>query len=444
MFFTILSLFFLQLAIVSAFGQAFDRKAVFAAEEMVLDNGLKVIVVENHRAPVAAQMIWYGVGSVDEAAGHSGLAHYLEHLMFKGSDGLQPGQFSQEVRRLGGRDNAFTSRDYTAYFQQVPIEGLEKVMAMEAGRMRGLNPPQDHVSSELEVVMQERRQVLDSNPLAQLGERMRHALFVNHPYGRPIIGWMDEIKTLDWPTVKAFYDRFYRPDNAVLIITGAVSAEQGFALARKHYGDIPRIGDMPSRVAFAIPDSRVSQHLILRDATVQQPVWMIRKRAASLAQDKPTALALSIISDWLSGVEGPLYQTFVVEQNLAAAIDFSYSPLSRSDASWSVSVWPAAGKTAEDLNTALTAFFQGLKIDEATLQRVIMRMQDAAVWERDSLIGPAMSIGHVLASGGSLEMAEYWPYELEALSVDQVNAVIKSAFNIDHGVVTGWLQGVGE
>lgn len=439
--FAILALFFLQPATATAQGQEADWQPVFGAKEHVLDNGLRVIVIENRRAPVAAQMLWYGVGSMDELQGKSGLAHYLEHLMFKGSGDLGPGEFSRRIRDLGGRDNAFTSWDYTAYFQQLPVSALETAMAMEAERMRGLNPPLDHTLSERDVVVEERKQVLDSNPMARLSEQMRYALYTNHPYGRPIIGWMHEMRELNWDKAKAFYDQYYRPDNAILILMGDFTAQQGFDWAAQYYGGLENPSTPLERKTFSIPETQVVRHLSLTDPTVRQPVWFAKGLVPSLVEDEGTAMALSVLAEWLGGQDGPLYQSFVVEQKLATAISFSYSPLNRGTADWSVGVWPAQGVRPDQLNEALSVFLNGLEMDEETRQRMVTRIQDAAVWERDSLIGPAMTIGHILKAGGTLRHAEYWPYLVEQVTTDQVNQAVQTILVPTQGRVTGWLSG---
>ncbi|MEM7679568.1 MAG: pitrilysin family protein, partial [Pseudomonadota bacterium] len=196
------------------------KDKVFNAEYFKLENGMDVVVIPNHRTPVITHMVWYKVGSADEKPGHSGLAHFLEHLMFKGSLGFGPGEFSRAVKALGGNDNAFTSRDFTAYFQSVASQHLELVMRMEAGRMRKLNTPIEEVNAERKVVQEERRQRTDNNPQGRFREALNNALYVNHPYNRPVIGWGHEIAELSWQSAKAFYDQYYGPNNATLVVSG--------------------------------------------------------------------------------------------------------------------------------------------------------------------------------------------------------------------------------
>lgn len=431
---------FLQLATVEAQGQ----EAVFNAQMRVLDNGLRIVVVENHRAPVVAQMIWYGVGAKDEASGETGLAHYLEHLMFKGTHSQPPGAFSKLVKRYGGSDNAFTSWDYTAYFQQIPVTNLDEVMAMEADRMRNLNPPQKHAISERAVVVQERNQVLERDPAARLRERMRAALFANHPYGRPIIGWMPEIEKLNWQKAEPFYKQYYRPDNAVLILSGAVTMDQVYEMASRHFGPVTVQGAAVERRTTRIAQSDVRPHFDLFHASVRQALFLMMGFAPSWGMDATDALALQIVDDWLAGVEGPLYQRFVVNEALASAISFSYNPYSLEQSNWSLGLWPIAGQNTASLKSALGDFFANLSITEEELSRVKNRMMDAAIYQRDSLMGPAMTIGHVMAAGGTLRDVETWPERLEEVTVEQVNKAIQTHLSFDQMTVTGWLDGGGE
>ncbi|MBU0859845.1 MAG: insulinase family protein, partial [Alphaproteobacteria bacterium] len=222
------------------------RTRVFNAESFTLANGMTVVVIPNHRVPVITHMVWYRVGAADEPVGKSGIAHFLEHLMFKGTDTMKPGEFSKVIRGLGGNDNAFTSQDYTAYFQSISVEHLEKVMTMEASRMRGLNPPLAEVDSERQVILEERRQRIENDPRAYMAEQMRYALFPNHPYGTPNIGWASEMAELSWDDAKAMYDTWYAPNNAILVVAGDVKMETFKPLAEKIYGGlVPE--DVPER-----------------------------------------------------------------------------------------------------------------------------------------------------------------------------------------------------
>ena len=226
---------------------------MFDAQSFVLPNGLEVVVIPNDRAPVVTSMVWIRAGSADEPWGKSGSAHFFEHLMFKGTPTVGPGEFSKTVRALGGNDNAFTSYDYTAYFESVSVENLERVLAMEADRMRNLDPPPDHFASERKVILEERRERTDNDPRARFSEQLRAALYVNHPYGRPVIGWFDEMEKLDWPTVKKFYDKFYGPNNAILVVSGDTNAEKLRPVVERVFGSLKPLDPVPSRKRPSVP-----------------------------------------------------------------------------------------------------------------------------------------------------------------------------------------------
>ena len=230
-------IFFAVLLVLSGLPEA--RAGVFNPTTFTLKNGMQVVIVENHRVPVVAHMVWYRVGSADEGPGETGIAHFLEHLMFKGTKKRKPGEFSQIVARNGGQENAFTSTDYTAHFQTIAADRLEMVMEMEADRMTNLVITEKEVEPERLVVLEERRSRVDNNPGAILGEHINGALFLNHPYRNPVIGWEHDIKALDIKRILAFYKRWYAPNNAILVVAGAITAEQVRPLAKKYYGKIP-------------------------------------------------------------------------------------------------------------------------------------------------------------------------------------------------------------
>ena len=246
------------------------RKGVFFPDTFMLGNGMQVVVVTNQRVPVITHMVWYKVGAADEVTGKSGIAHFLEHLMFKATDELKPGEFSRIVARNGGRDNAFTSWDYTAYFQNVAADRLELVMRMEADRMANLRLTDETVLPERDVVIEERRQRTENEPGDKLSELVQASLFVHHPYGLPIIGWEHEIRQLTRDDANEFYQTWYAPNNAVLVIAGDVTVDQVRPLAEKYFGSIaPR--PVPARFRVEEPPFAAERRVILRDAQVRQP-----------------------------------------------------------------------------------------------------------------------------------------------------------------------------
>lgn len=402
---------------------------VFDAKTTTLENGLQVVVVENHRAPVVTQMVWYRVGSADEARGKSGIAHFLEHLMFKGSrqvggPDLAPGEFSRTIRTLGGNDNAFTSYDYTAYYQSVPAEHLETVMRMEAGRMRGLMLPEKEVDSERLVILEERRQRTDNNPGAKLAETVDAALFVNHPYGIPVIGWYHEMEDLSWDDATGFYKKYYAPNNAILVVAGDVKAEDVFKKAAETYGTLAPEDNIPPRLRTQSPPLSGRNVVTFHDPTVRQPQVSRIYRVPSANQNPQAALALDVMQEIVAG--GPssrLYQELVVNRKLASAVSLSYDGNALDDSQLWLSGTPAPGVKPQELETALTEELQKLiaePVTETELREALQRMQDEAAYARDSLTGPAMAIGYALITGQKLDDVENWPERIAGVTAAQI------------------------
>ena len=399
---------------------------VFDARTMTLDNGMQVVVVENNRVPVITHMVWYRAGAADEPRGKSGIAHFMEHLMFKGSEGLEPGEFSRVIRNLGGNDNAFTSQDYTAYFQSIAAEHLEKVMTMEAGRMRGMNPPQDEVISERQVILEERSQRTDNNPQAQFGETMNAALYVNHPYGIPVIGWAHEMDDLSWDDAKTFYDHWYAPNNAILVVSGDVEADKVFDLARKIYGPLEQV-EVPVRDRITSPPLSGEKLVTFEHDSIRQPMYQRIYRAPSYRQNEEESLALQVLEDIFgSGSTSRLYKSLVIEDKLATSIGLNYSAAAWDDASMSVYASPAPGITMEQIEAAIDAEINKLVsegVTEQELQDSLNRMQAEAIYARDSLTGPAMVIGYSLVTGSTLDDVEYWPQNISQVTAAQIKSV---------------------
>lgn len=399
---------------------------VFDAKSFMLENGMQVIVIENNRVPVVTQMVWYRTGAADEPRGKSGIAHFMEHLMFKGSEGLAPGEFSKIVRNLGGQDNAFTSQDYTAYFQTIASEHLEKIMTMEAGRMRSMNPPAKEVDSERQVILEERSQRTDNDPNAQFAESLNAALYTNHPYGIPVIGWAHEMEGLSWDDAKDFYDHWYAPNNAILVISGDVDPDKVHDLARTIYGKLEKV-EIPERKRTTSPPLVGDKKLSYAHPTIRQPVYQRIYRAPSFRQNKSEALALQVLEDIVgSGPTSRLYKSLVIDQKLATGAGLSYNPTNWDDGSINLYAIPAPGVSMEQIEEALDAEIAKLVsggITDQELSESITRMQAEAVYARDSLTGPAMTIGYALVTGSSLDDIEYWPRDIGKVKADAVKAV---------------------
>ncbi len=420
---------------------------VFNAETFKLDNGLEIVVIPNHRTPVVTHMVWYKVGGADEMQGKSGIAHFMEHLMFKGSDGLASGEFSKTVKKLGGNDNAFTGQDYTAYFQSIAVEHLEKVMTMEAGRMRGMNPPLQEVESERKVILEERRQRTDNDPRGRFGEQMNAALYVNHPYGTPVIGWFHEMEQLSWDDAKTFYDKWYGPNNAVLIVSGDVTGAQVHELAKKIYGPLARVDSIPVRSRTISPPLYAQTKVLQRHPAIRQAVIQRNYRVPSYRQNAKDSLALQVIEEIMGGgATSRFYKSLVIEQKLATGAGMSYRADSWDDTTLSVHATPAPGKHPEEIERAIEQELRKLVSEGITaeeLQDSKTRMQAAAIYARDSLSGPAMAFGHALATGSSVDDVEYWPGRIEEVTAEQAQDVARRFLDpdgkYDHPPVTGYL-----
>jgi zinc protease len=415
------------------------RTKVFNAERFVLDNGMEIVVIPNDRAPVITHMVWYKIGAAMEPPGKSGIAHFLEHLMFKGSKqiggpDIPSGEFSKIIRRLGGQDNAFTSQDYTAYFQSVPSSALETVMRMEAGRMRGMLLPRKEVLSERSVIMEERRQRTDNNPQARFIEQFNAHSYINHPYGTPVIGWMHEIEKLTWDDAKNYYAQWYAPNNAILVVSGDVTPADVFAKAIDTYGTIKRY-NVPERVYTQSPPMEGVSQLVMKDKAVREPMLYKAYRAPSARQNKDESLALEVLAEIMGG--GPtsrLYQSLVSKQKIASSAGLSYDSSQWEDAGLSLYAVPLPGQDPFSMEAALDTEMRSLAakgVSNDELADAITRMRDRAVYARDSLSGPAMIIGRALASGLSLDDVEYWPYDIADVTTARVQAVARAYLDPD-------------
>ncbi len=418
--------------IIFSFFPSVTHAKIFNAESFKLDNGLEVIIIPNSRAPVVTSMIWYKVGAADEPQGLSGMAHYFEHLMFKGTETLAPGEFSKTVKKLGGNDNAFTGQDYTAYFETIAVEHLDKMLSMEADRMMNLNVPEEHFKSEKKVVLEERRQRTENDPKGLFGEQMRSSLFVNHPYGTPNIGWMDEIKTYEWDDVKTFYNTWYAPNNAVIVISGDITIESLKPLIEKSFGKL-KPKKLPKRIRPAVPKAIGNTTMILKDPSIYQPSFSRIFIAPSFKNEKKDALALQVLEQILSG--GPttrLYKSLVVENKKAISVGFSYSGTALDYGTITLSGTPTADN---EINTLIhdieyeISKVQENGVTEEELNDAKQQLIDSADYARDSLSGPAMTIGYGITTGSTLDNIENWPEQIQAVTAEDVQNVSKKYLN---------------
>ncbi len=408
-----------------------------------LVNGMDVVVVPDHRAPIVTHMVWYRNGSADDPAGKSGIAHFLEHLMFKGTAKWPAGEFSKIVAGYGGQENAFTSFDYTAYFQRVPKQHLRAMMDYEADRMTGLHFDEDVVAPERNVVLEERRMRVDSDPAAQLGEEFSAALFLHHPYGTPIIGWEHEIEELNRQDAFTYYQRFYTPENAILVVAGDTDAAEVRALAEATYGAIPARGETPLRKRPAEPEPRASRRVTVADPRVRQPSlrrgWLT---PTYVSGDRDEVFALELAAEILGGgTTSRLYRKLCVEDGIAAGAQayFMGSMVDRS--AFQISASPRPGVDMETLekglDAALAAFLdQGPT--EIEMARARTRLVAETVFSRDNQSSLARIFGSSLAVGETVADVLAWPERVEAVSREAVIAAARRYLRPDRAV-TGLL-----
>lgn len=390
-----------------------------------LDNGMDVVVIEDHRAPVVTHMVWYRVGAADQPRGQSGIAHFLEHLMFKGTESMAPGEFSSVVARNGGSDNAFTSQDQTAYFQRIAADRLDLVMEMEADRMANLRLAEPDVRTERNVILEERNQRVENSPSALLREQKSAAQYLNHPYGVPIIGWRKEIEDLDRAAALDFYETYYAPNNAILVVAGDVTPDTVRALAREYYGAIPANPDLPPRARPQEPRQLAARRMTLRDSRVSQP-YVSRSYLAPERDsgDQQEAASLYLLAQLLGGGQtSVLNQRLQVEDKVAVQTGAWYSGTSLDDTTFEFVVVPAAGVTLADaeaaLDEVLTAFVE-TGPDAGQLKRIKMQLRAEEIYDRDDAAGLARRYGRALTSGLTVDDVQNWPEILQNTSAEQI------------------------
>jgi zinc protease len=419
------------------------RAALFTAESFTLGNGLRVVVVENHRAPVVLQMIFYQAGSADAPPGKSGIAHFLEHLMFKGTPSVPAGEFSHRVALMGGEDNAFTTEDYTAFHQTVARSHLAEVMQLEADRMTHLVLAESQVDSERAVIIEERRRDIDNEPAGQLIEMMTASLFLNHPYRLPVLGWAHEMVTLSRQDALDFYQRWYAPNNAILIIAGDVTVAEVRPLAEKIYGPIPA-RSLPPRIRLTEPTAFAPRELVLRSPDVHQTFWQ-RIYLAPTYRDPPaaTGYGLDVLAELLAGgANSRLYKDLVVAKGIATEVDADYDASLRDYGRFSITAVPPVGGAMTKLGQAIDAELADLLakgVSDAEVAAAKGRLQADAIKARDGLMGPARLIGISLSVGLSLDEVQNWSDRIATVTPADVMAAARKVLQINTSV-TGELQ----
>jgi zinc protease len=416
-----------------------ERPATFA-----LDNGMQVVVIPDHRTPVVTQMVWYKVGSADETPGKSGLAHFLEHLMFKGTSKHPVGEFSQTVLRIGGNENAFTSTDYTGYFQRVPREQLGKMMEFEADRMTGLILKDENVLPERDVVLEEFNMRVANNPDARLTEQIMAALYLNHPYGRPVIGWHQEIEKLDREDALAFYKRFYAPNNAILVIAGDVEAKDIRPMVERTFGAVaaqPAIS--AHRLRPQEPTPAAPRTVTLSDPRVEQPglrrYYLVPSATTAASGEGP---ALEVLAQLMgNGNNSYLYRALVVDRPLAISAGAGYQGTALDPTQFMISASPKPGVEFSQLEQVIDGVISDVQQNTARaedLERVKTQLIAEAIYAQDNQATLARWYGGALTTGLSIDDIRSWPERIRAVTAEQVRDAAKKWLDMKRSV-TGYL-----
>ena len=422
---------------------ALDARTQSTVSEYTLDNGLKIVVIPDRRAPVVTHMLWYKVGGADEQQGKSGIAHFFEHLMFKGTKSFPAGEFSRKIAEIGGQENAFTSSDYTAYFQKVSPEALETMMIYEADRMRNLVLTDEVIAPERDVVLEERRSRVDTDPASILSEEMDATLYQNHTYGIPVIGWEHEIRQLNRTDAISFYDRFYAPNNAILVVAGDVEPERVLELAGGTYGKIPRGPELRVRIRPQEPEHNTSRTVTLRDQRVSVPtlrkMWLVPSYNSDQSGE---AEALDLLAEILGGgLRSRLYQELVVRQGIASSAAAYYLGTAFDDTAFGVYGSPRGSATLEQVEAAIIAEVKKIVSDgvsDSELQKAKKRFIKSMIFARDNQSGMARIYGSTLATGGSVSDVLEWPDRIRAVSAQAVQKAAQDYLDFGRSV-TGYL-----
>ena len=414
----------------------------FGADSFTLANGLQVVVLPNHRAPAVTQMVWYKTGAADDPRGKSGIAHFLEHLMFKGTKANPPGAFTTQIAQTGGRDNAFTTEDFTVFHETVATNQLEMVMRLEADRMTGLQISDEVLLPEREVILEERHSRIDNDPAALFREQLMANLFLNDSYRIPTIGWEHEMRALGSGDALAAYRKWYAPNNAILIVAGDVDTADVRALAERIYGPLETRA-IPERVRLEEPPHRAAIRLEMKSPRIAQPSWRRLYVAPSYrAGEREHAYALQVLAEILGGgADSRLYKSLVLKQAIALSASADYAPSAIGLTTFSLYATPKPGIAIADMEAAIDAELhrlldQGVEPDE--VKRAEQRMQAAAIYADDSAAGPANIIGTALAIGRTLDDVAAWPDRIGAVTPAEIEAAARVVL-VERNSATGIL-----
>ena len=422
---------------------ALSQAKLFNSKYFELDNGLKVVVIENKRAPVVTQMLWYNVGSKDEAYGKSGIAHFLEHLMFKGTKNYSGGFFSNFISKNGGTENAFTSFDYTAYYQVVPSDKIEKIIELEADRMKNLTLTKAQVEIEKKVILEERRQRIDSEPSSILDESMRKSLFPNHTYGIPIIGWEHEIKSLEHNDVLSFYKKFYDPSNAVLVFSGDIDFQKAKTLTKKYYGNIKAKKNKIERLELKDPPLKTRLNVQYNHKDAKQQIWKRLYKVKSYNYSPKKGVALDIgLKILAGGSTSILYDELVKKEKVLSAIGGYYQGMSKYYGTIYFYAIPNKNINFKELEVKIDKTMRFAVENQITDKKFEIQKKKYlydSIYLRDSILQPAQIVGEALTIGLSLNEIENWNDNIEDLKLEDVITELK-VFLKNKNFVNGTLK----
>ena len=415
-----------------------EKAASAEVERFSLSNGMEVVLVANHRIHAVSHTLWLKTGAADDPLGKSGLAHYLEHLLFKGTPTHPAGRYDAIIEGLGGQFNAFTGTDYTGYYVTIAKEHLAQVMILEADRMRYLLPSDSDFAKERDVIIEERKSRVENQPRAKLNEAMNAALFRHHPYRIPIIGWMHEMEGLTGEDAKWFYDTYYNPANMVLVVAGDIERNELQHLAEKHYGVIPARKVEP-RNWVKEPPQEAARLVRLRHEQVQQPMWVRSYIAPSLVEgERKHAVPLEVLAQWLGGGKtSVLYRELVVRQKIATAVSVDYSPLTRGPSDFSIRAVPANGVSLASLRKAVDVLLMRVRnqrIAADDLVRIKTLLKADAIYARDGLEPVAQTVGVLRVLGLSEDYFIRWAEHIDAVSAEEVRDAAQAVLHSEASV----------
>ena len=403
-----------------------------------LKNGMQVVVIENKRAPVIAQMIWYNFGSGIEKTGKSGLAHFMEHLMFKGTRKFPDNYYSNFISKIGGSENAFTSYDYTAYYQVFPKSELKMMMKMEADRMTNLTLTKENVEIEKRVILEERFQRIESDPSSKLDESMRSILFPNHYYGRPIIGWRHEIEGLSYEDVLSFYKENYKPNNAILVLSGDVDLEKAKKLSKKYFGKI-RKGKQESKLEVTDPDLNTNIFVKMQHPTVKQPIWKKFYRTISYKSDIDNSIALDMgFKIVASGTSSLLYQNLVEDKKIFSVVGGYFQGLTKGEGNVYLYAISKEKKDSNEIDKIIMNEFKKIINEKLTSERFEIEKKKYffdTIYKKDGVLNPAQIYGEALTVGLTFDDINKWQERLNNISLNDVKKALEKLYENKNYVI---------